>query len=185
MTSPDGLEETTTTFDARGNPVKQDAVFADPDNGDHHVTGWEYTPDDRDLITKRVDPNGNTWSATWDTDTGKQDLLSFTDAEGQPGAEHAGAKAVFAGYNEFGQPGSITDPTGLTTTYSWNPDSGVLDGLNAGGHTQRFSYDGRGQLTGSYDELERHTRLDCRAEGWVSSSTDPRGRCRQPDDLWL
>lgn len=165
--SPDGREQTETVFNHRGMPVSEDRIFADAANGDHHVTKWTYTPDDRDLVTSRTDPNNNTWSATWDP-AGRSNLLTFTDPEGQT----TDRSTVFADHNAFGQPAKVTDPGGTTTTYTWDPTTGALREVEVLGRRKRFDYSASGNLTDAYDELDRHRHWDYRPEGWVERFTN-------------
>jgi RHS repeat-associated protein len=163
VTAPDGTRTTTTTFDTRGNATTSDEIYADPAApGGHHVTAFEYTTDNRDLITKRVDPLGHTWAAEYDP---KGNLTTFADAE------HHSTTLT---YDDFGSPKTITAADGLTTTITYD-DFGSPTVLDTAGHAKTSAYDDDGNPVAVTDENGHTTRYGYTAEGWVRAVMDPNG----------
>ena len=77
-------------------------------------------------------------------------------------------------YNSFGAPLVWTDAEGHATTYTWNPD-GTLAGIkDALGHSETYTYTG-GKQTGKVDRNGKTWAWTYTASGLLKTSKDPLG----------
>ena len=87
--------------------------------------------------------------------TGNASTTLYYDANRNVTAlvDPAGNTISWGSYNGFGSPGTETDPSGVTTTYGYDP-RGLLtarsEALPNGTRYSTFTYSGSGLLTGSY-----------------------------------
>lgn len=150
MTDPLG-NTTTYTYDSNGNLLSVSAPLA----GSGQTQTTTYTRGDASHpgdVTAITDPNGNTTSYTYDS---YGDVTSVTDPLGN---------VTTYTYDTLGRRTSMVSPRGnvpganpaaFTTTYTYDPLSRLTSETDPLGHTQRWSYDGDGNLV-SYTDAEGH-----------------------------
>ncbi|HEX8581696.1 MAG TPA: hypothetical protein VF640_05190, partial [Acidimicrobiales bacterium] len=118
VTDAESRLTTITTFDDRGNPVRQEQAH----DGVVDTTTWTW--DDEDRVTSRTDPAGHTSRGTYD---GSGNLTSVSDAEG---------RTTRITYSAFGEILTWTDPAGNVTRYRWNDDGTLATITDADGHAE-------------------------------------------------
>ena len=135
--------------------------------------------DAADLTTYTYHPND-------DADFGKRGSLAvITNALGHV--------TSVTGYNAHGQPTTIVDPNGLTTTLAYDPRMRLIS-RSVGGETTSYEYDGVGQLTkvtlpdGSflaytYDSAHRLTALQDNLGNCIAYMLDAMGNRTKEDVL--
>ena len=107
---------------------------------------WGYTYDThgsvRTMDGPRTDVSDVTTYTFWfddSPDLGRRgQVATITNARGHV--------TSITGYNAHGQPGTIVDPNGLTTTLSYDARQRLVS-RNVGGEITSYAYDGVGQLT--------------------------------------
>jgi YD repeat-containing protein len=132
---------------------------------------WDYTYDKYGQILTvngpRTDVSDVTTFAYYadnDTDVNKRaQLASVTNALGQI--------TQYAAYNGYGQPLTIVDPNGVTTTRTYDARRRLLTEQTAGETTQ-YTYDAAGKLT----------RVTLPDATWVGYAYDTAGRLTQVQD---
>ena len=149
----------TTTYDANGSVLTMDGPRTDASD----VTAYSYY--------SNIDP-----------DFGKRgNVATITNALGHV--------TQITAYNAHGQPLTIVDPNGLTTTLSHDPRQRLVS-RNIGGEITSYSYDGVGQLTKvtlpdgsflsySYDAAHRLTGMSDNLGNRIAYSLDPMGNRTQ------
>jgi YD repeat-containing protein len=134
-TSAVTLRTTTLGYDAAGNLLTRTITDGlNPaitrtdtytyDNLGHRLTADGPRTDVSDITQYAYDAQGN--------------LTTVTDA-----LNHV---TTLAGYDANGRPGSLTDPNGLVTSFTYDPRGRLLS-KNTGGELTSYTYDGAGNLT--------------------------------------
>ncbi len=159
VTSPDGRQITLSTFDERGNATSRDDIF----DGDHHLSTWTYSTDDRDQIMTRTDPNLHTWTADY---TAEGDLDSFTDAIGH---------STTIEYDDFGQPLTMVDELEGSTNLAYDTRGNLVSVVDPEGRERSWTYNGRGDVLTESDELGLRRTWTYTSAGRVSSMIDALG----------
>ncbi len=159
VTSPDGRQITLSTFDPRGNETSRDDIF----DGVSHETTFTYTSDDRDLVTSRTDPNGNTWTADYDPDG---NLQTFTDAKGH---------TTTLEYDSFGNPTAMADQLGGTVAFNYDSSGNLIALTDPAGRHRTWTYDTRGRTLTHSDDLGLRRTWTYTSEGRVASTVDALG----------
>lgn len=132
-----GTKVTSFTHDLNGNVLSKSVTVG----GVTRV--WAYTYDSFGRVLTATDPRNNTTTNTYypnevSQGTTRGMLASVTNA--------AGHTTTITSYNAHGQPLSITDANGLTTTMGYDPRQ-RLTSRTVGTETTTYEYDGVGQLT--------------------------------------
>ena len=131
-----GNKVTTYTHDANGNVLTRSVTV------DGTTRTWTYTYDQFGRVLTASDPRNNTTTNSYYANTAAQGvnrgmLASVTNA--------AGHTTSITSYNAHGQPLSITDANGLTTTMAYDARQ-RMTGRTVGGESTIYDYDGVGQL---------------------------------------
>ena len=151
---------TVSTFDERGNLVRLDEVF----DGQTQTTTFGY--DGLDNLVSRLDPSGNTWSATYDG----RDLVSFTE----PGSDGT-PDTIDLVYDEFGFPLTWTDQNSEITTYVWNADGTLAEIVDADLNAETYTYYPDGNRESRTDRENNTWTWTYTADGMTETETDPNG----------
>ena len=157
-TSPDGNLTTITTRDEAGNMTSVAEVY----DGETFLTSFDFN--DRGQVTGRTDPQGNTWSGSYDA---KDNLTSFTDADGNT--------TLFT-YDDRGYPATMTDALNQTTTFTYDERGNLVSTVDARGVGQSFTYDGAGNELTRTDSLGRTWSATYTTSGLLETISDPLGR---------
>ena len=126
------------------------------------------------LLTKVVDPTNVVVRFSYD---GHGDLVGTTNA--------LGATARLE-RDDLGRVVAAISPSGQTTTYIYDPASGLLaERRNPDGGTWRYEYTTGGRLAATTDPLGSRTSVEYGEHGEEAVTVDPLGRAvtRQLDDL--
>lgn len=190
----------TTITDPNGNVTLdkyQNALLTSETKGygTAQAATWSYTYDPLSLgQTSIKDPNGHTWSKTWDANG---NLLSSTDSL---------KRTTTYTYDVYNDLTSVTDPLGVTTTYTYDAHGNLLSistpltgtkktqaqttsftygdsshpgdvtaMTDADGKTWNYSYDANGDRTSSSDPLGDKTTFQYNSIGWLTAQTTPKG----------
>ncbi len=124
---------TTFQYDSHGNLLQKTVT---PNTGPVQI--WTYTYDSNGLLTRVTGPRTDVTQATTYAYGSQGDLTQVTNALGQV--------TRITAYDANGRPLSVTDPSGLVTTYTYDPLS-RLTSRDRGGLTTTYTYDGVGNLT--------------------------------------
>jgi YD repeat-containing protein len=146
---------------------------------------WTYTYNSNGFVltvdgprTDVSDVTTYTYYADDDADLGKRgNVATITNAAGQV--------TSITAYNEHGQPLTIVDPNGMTTTLTYDPRM-RLTSRNVGGELTSYDYDGVGQLTKvtlpdgsflsySYDDAHRLTGMQDSLGNSIAYTLDAMG----------
>jgi YD repeat-containing protein len=179
------LRLTINDFDASGNlltKVLQATTDASGSAGFSAVkTGptrtWRYTYNSFGQVTSVTGPRvefADVMTYSYDS---QGNLASVTNA--------AGHQTLLSNYDAHGQPGQITDPNGVITTFSFSP-RGWLTSRSVAGEVSTYGYDGVGQLisatqpdgvtlTYTYDAGHRLTGIHDNAGNSIAYVLDLRG----------
>lgn len=125
---------------------------------------WER--DDWGRITKRTGPDGQLTGKSTTYQYAGDDLVRVTDPEGRVTA--------YAGHDEYGRPGTVTETGWGTTTLTWLPE-GIHTVRLPGGQTTEFTYENHALHTVRTGEGATYT-LGRNAKGEVTSLVDPRSK---------
>jgi len=150
---------------------------------------WSYTYDADGLVltidgprTDVSDVTTYTYYANTDPDLGKRgNVATIANALGQ--------QTSITAYNAHGQPLTVIDPNGLTTTLTYDARK-RLTSKNVGGELTSYSYDGVGQLTQvtlpdgsflsySYDPAHRLTGISDNLGNRIAYTLDAMGNRTQ------
>ena len=126
------------------------------------------------LLNEIVDPTDVVVRFTYDT---HGDLVATTNA--------VGATARLE-RDDLGRVTAAITPSGHTTTYTYDPASGLLaERRNPDGGTWRYEYTAGGRLAATIDPLGSRTSVEYGPHGEEAATIDPLGRAitRQLDDL--
>ncbi len=158
--------------DGRGNLTKEIIHTAAADHGDVQTT-YAYDPKFNKL-TQKTDAEGRV--TTYEIDPATGDLLSMTDGSGMTQYRYAlghglltetvpprGASTQYSGFTSFGKPQTVVDPTGLTTTRTYDALGEMTDSVDALGTPWRRTHV-------DYDVFGRPTRQ--KRESLVAGSDD-------------
>jgi RHS repeat-associated protein len=148
------LRITTLGYDASGNMISKSVQPTSDANGEQGFSAtpggaprtWTYTYNSNGFVLKADGPRTDvadlttyTYYANDDPDPGKRgNVASITNA--------AGHVTSITAYNAHGQPLTIVDPNGLTTTLTYDARQ-RLTIRTVGGETTSYDHDGMGQLT--------------------------------------
>jgi YD repeat-containing protein len=151
------LRKTSFSYDAHGNLLSKSIVATLDSNGSQGLSatpvgsarGWSYSYDGfgrpRSITGPRTDVSDVT-TLVYDQ-SGAKNLLSVTNA--------AGHVTSFSGYDANGRVGTITDPNGLVTAFSyalrgWVNSISVMSSGTGSAQITSFEYDDVGQMTATY-----------------------------------
>ena len=126
------------------------------------------------LLTEIVDPTDVVVRFSYDT---HGDLVSTTNALGSTARLER---------DDLGRVTAAITPSGHTTTYTYDPASGLLaERRNPDGGIWRYEYTAGGRLAATTDPLGSRTSLEYGPHGEEAATIDPLGRAvtRQLDDL--
>jgi YD repeat-containing protein len=137
---------TTYTYDSQGNVLTKTQQATTDTNGSKGLSPtasgtpriWSYTYNNVGQILTINGPRTDVADITQFAYDTMGNLISITNAAGQV--------TTLGNYDLNGRIGSITDPNGLTTTYSYSP-RGWLTSQQRGSEVTGYSYDNAGQLT--------------------------------------
>jgi len=136
-----GSKVTTNTYVANGN-ISQRQIAA--------PTGtriWNWTYDQFGRVLTATDPLGRTSVNTYYPNTAAQNAsLAYSRGMLASVTNVLGHTSNITAYNAHGQPLSMTDANGLTTTMTYDARQ-RLTSRTVGGETTTYEYDGVGQLT--------------------------------------
>jgi len=187
----------TTITDPKGNVTQEEylngiLMSRTIGYGTPQAATWNYSFDPLSLSqTASVGPLGETSTSTRDA-TG--DPLTEVDALGRI--------ATVPTYNAFGEPITVTDPLGVTTTYTYNATGDLTSSsrpllgtgqtqtvtyqrtdaahpgdvtsmIDADNFTWAYTYDSNGYRNSVTDPLGDKTTYVFNADGWMTSSTAP------------
>jgi RHS repeat-associated protein len=165
---------TTLTYDSSGNLVSTSTPWLEGPAGSVRLTTYVYgDPAHPGDVTSVVDPNGKTWTFTYDAAgnvasaadpiTPTADVMRFCyDAVGRrtavisPLGSAAGvtcssppnaAHTAYTTYDAFGRPLDIRDPLGHVTHQLYDDDGNVISVRDPMGHLTTNIYDAAGELT--------------------------------------
>jgi YD repeat-containing protein len=134
------LRSTATSYDGAGNLLSRTLTAATGG-----TRSWNYTYNSNGSVltvdgprTDVSDVTTYTYYANDDPDPGKRaNVATITNALGHV--------TSITAYNGLGQPTTIVDPNGLTTTLAYDPKMRLVS-RSVGGETTTYDYDGVGQL---------------------------------------
>lgn len=148
------LRITTNAYDASGNLLSKSLQATTDSNGSQGFSAaaagaprvWAYTYNENGQVltadgprTDAADVTTYTYYANDDPDLGKRgNVATITSA--------AGHTTSITAYNAHGQPLSVVDPNGLTTTLAYDARQ-RLTSRSVGGEATAYTYDNAGQLT--------------------------------------
>lgn len=131
-----------------------------------------YTINSQDLVTKAVDPAGNTRSTSY---TPFNDVASSTNGAGGTTTNTYGAnsgESLTSSETPMGATGKLAygnSGTAANPTAPFQPSSST----DPQGHTTTYSYDGAGNLLQSADALPATAKVTYNSDGTPATSTDP------------
>ena len=160
VTDAEGRLITISTFDSRGNVVEAKQLY----DGKTAITTFQH--DAFDNLTKRIDPNGHAWSATYEENR----IRTFTDPTGH---------TVEVRYDALGYPTLWKQPMGGQTVYDWNDDGTLASVTDALGHAETYTYDAAGNLETRTDRNGKIWHYTYFPTGKLKTSTDPLGHATQ------
>ncbi len=152
VTAADGRLSTVSAFDERGNITS----VARAHDGAVRTTHFEY---DGDRVSARIDPEGNRWSATYDT---VGNPTGFVEPDGD------GATMT---YDSYGALLSWTDGLGRTTYYDYDEGGLLRTVVLADGGVVSYGYDSGGRMTSRSHPVEGTTSWTYSPEGWLRTET--------------
>jgi len=156
VTDAEGRLTTISTLDARGNVVEKKELY----DGKTATTTFEY--DTFDNVTKRTDPNGKIWRATYD----QTRLRTMADPTG---------KTTEIQYDEFGYPVLWKQPRGGETEYHWNNAGQLTSIVDALEHAESYTYDASGNRDSRTDRNGKTWHYTYFPGGLLKTSADPLG----------
>lgn len=136
------------------------------------VPNTTYTINSQDLVTKAVDPAGNTRSTSY---TPFNDVASSTNGAGGTTTNTYGAnsgESLTSSETPMGATGKLAygnSGTAANPTAPFQPSSST----DPQGHTTTYSYDGAGNLLQSADALPATAKVTYNSDGTPATSTDP------------
>ncbi len=174
----DDLDRVTTVVAEQGAVIaytydddqRNPSTILDPEGGLTRLT-WT-----AGLLAELVDPTDVVVRFSYDA---RGDLVGTTNA--------LGATARLE-RDDLGRVTAAITPSGQTTTYTYDPASGLLaERRNPDGGAWRYEYTVGGRLAATTDPLGSRTRVEYGPHGEEASTIDPLGRAitRQLDDLGL
>lgn len=137
------------------------------------VPSTTYTINSQDLVTKVVDPAGNTRQTSY---------TSFNDVASSTNGLSGGTTTNTYGANGGESLTSALSPTGATASLAYgNSNSGTnptaefqpSSEKDAQGHTTAFTYDGAGNVTTVASALPASANVTYNSDGTPATSTDP------------
>jgi RHS repeat-associated protein len=171
---------TTYTYDPAGNRLTE--TVTDTGTTESRTTTWTYNADGQVLTVDgpRVDVLDVTTYAYYSDTTADHrqgDLHTITNA--------AGHVTEITAYDRHGNPLTIVDPNGVTTTLTYDPRQ-RLETRTVDGKTTTFDYDAAGQLDKvtlpdgsfldySYDAAHRLVGIEDNTRGRIQYTLDPLG----------
>jgi RHS repeat-associated protein len=140
-----GNKVTTNTYDVSGNLLQRDVTVG----GATRTWKWTYNAVGR--VATATDPRGKITTYAYYPNTTAQHAAN-PNSRGMLNTvtNAAGHLTTFNSYNAYGQPLSITDANGLTTTMSYDSRQRLIAQTTAGvgiSETMTYDYDAAGQLT--------------------------------------
>jgi RHS repeat-associated protein len=150
-------------LDARGN-VRFERAFVDvpPNLANYLETERVYDANDNEIAV--IDPDGNTWTYTYDE---RGNRTSRTDP--------SGARVWRTTYNECEKVDSEVDPAGNVTAYEYDDRCNLRFVKDALGGTSEVRYNARGQVSLFLDPEGNDWTFQYDAAGFASGVTDPLG----------
>jgi RHS repeat-associated protein len=199
VSETDELRQTSTyTYDADGNrtaatdPLNRTTAYTYDANGnlltasDPAGNTTTYTYDGNNNLLTATNPAGKTTAYTYDDASHPNNYTSITDAMSHTTTYTYDSNGLLLtrtspnlGTTSYtyqnGQPHTLTDPAGVTTTYSYDLAGRTTGITDAAGKTTTYSYDGSGNLLSRTDPLGNTISYayDCR--GNMLTATDARG----------
>ncbi len=192
-TDPNGAE-TKYTYDSHGNLTKKtdglgNSIVNVYDTRDNLISSTdklgnktEYTYDAKNNLTKVQYPGGGTVTKTYDSKnllTSSKDLRGVTttytyNAQNLLTKASYASRTVTYAYTK-GQPTTVTDPLGRTTTKTYNEAGFLMSVTDAQDNTTSYTYDNKGNMLTVTDAAGNVTAKEYDAGGSLVKSTDAKG----------
>lgn len=136
--------------------------------------------------TSVLDPNGKTWTYTYDANgnvltrtapspLGYVDTYAY-DVENHVTSHTDGRNNTTTyGYDTDGNVTTITRPGNRVETFTYDGDGQMLTSTDANDHTTTYTYDGDGNRTSVTDPENNESTFTYDNRGFLTSTVDPRG----------
>lgn len=158
----DGVQKQGFSYNSLGQLTQK--VVKDVASGATRKTTYTYGANE--LLASVTGPRTDVTQTTSYTYNSSGDMATVTNALGH--------ETQFTAYDANGNPTTIVDPNGVTTTLTYDPMQRVT-AVDRGGATTRFAYDANGWLSKLTLPDGATYTYGYDAAGWVSSITDAAG----------
>ena len=164
-----GTSQVATETYTYGDPAHPGDITSSTDAGGQVAT---FTYNQFGDMARSTDPAGDTTTFSYDG-IGRQ-IAKVTPRGNVPGAKPAQFRTATT-YNAFGQPLTVTDPLGRTTTYTYDANGNKTSMTDGNNNTTRYRYDADNELVTTIRPVgsRQHTAYD--AAGNPVAQTDGLG----------
>jgi RHS repeat-associated protein len=171
VTPPAGSPSTTPAYTYTINASGRRARMVSPEPASQ-ITDYAYDAQLRLLSAEESNPRRNSYTYDARGNVLTETLVDLAPDSGDP-TRLGTLVTTYAGYNEFGQPTSVTDPKGNTTVSTYDTRGNLETQRSPGGGTTSYEYDAVGLLVAMVDPKDRRTEYTYDTHGWLTQTLNP------------